>query len=212
MKNARHLIAIASIAGMGFLMIPQMNRMGMGENSAVAAESGSTDGFRKAMNTMMQNMKIAYTGDADVDFVKSMIPHHQGAIDMASVELEFGKDADVVKLAGEIAKAQETEIVIMNEWLANNAALVGTPNLASTTAYEAAMSTMMANMMAPYSGEADADFMKGMIPHHQGAIDMAKVVLQQGKDREIRALAESIVAAQEREIAIMKGWLSKNGQ
>ncbi|HUR43575.1 MAG TPA: DUF305 domain-containing protein [Aestuariivirga sp.] len=186
--------------------------MGISENSALAAESGSTDGYRKAMNTMMQNMKIAYTGDADVDFVKSMIPHHQGAIDMASVELEFGKDADVVKLAGEIAKAQETEIVIMNEWLANNAALVGTPNPASTTAYEAAMSTVMANMMAPYSGEADADFMKGMIPHHQGAIDMAKVVLQHGKDREIRALAESIVAAQEREIAVMKGWLSKNGQ
>ena len=56
-------------------------------------------------------------------------------------------------------------------------------------------------------GNADVDFIKGMIPHHQGAIDMAKVVLEKGKDPEIKKLAEGIVKAQESEIKLMNDWL-----
>ena len=65
-------------------------------------------------------MDIAYTGNADVDFVKGMIPHHAGAIDMAKTVLAFGKDPEVKKLAESIIKAQETEIAQMNDWLKKN--------------------------------------------------------------------------------------------
>jgi len=79
----------------------------------------------------------------------------------------------------------------------------------STEGYKAAMDKMHADMMASqYTGNADVDFVRGMIPHHQGAIDMAKVELANGKDPEIRKLAEAVVAAQEAEIKQMQDWLA----
>jgi len=69
---------------------------------------------------MHDAMNIAFTGNADVDFVKGMIPHHQGAIDMAKTVLAFGTDPAVRKLAEEVVKAQEGEIALMREWLKKN--------------------------------------------------------------------------------------------
>jgi uncharacterized protein (DUF305 family) len=81
----------------------------------------------------------------------------------------------------------------------------------ASQAYKAAMDKMHSAMSAQkYTGNADVDFAVGMIPHHQAAIDMAKTVLEHGKDPEIRKLAEDIVAAQEREIKQLEDWLKKN--
>jgi uncharacterized protein (DUF305 family) len=82
----------------------------------------------------------------------------------------------------------------------------------SSQAFKAANDKMHADMAMPLTGNADVDFVRGMIPHHQGAIDMARIVLEHGKDPEIRKLAEGVVQAQEGEIAMMKDWLAKNGQ
>jgi uncharacterized protein (DUF305 family) len=82
----------------------------------------------------------------------------------------------------------------------------------SSKAFAEANAKMHKDMAVPLTGNADVDFVQGMIPHHQGAIDMAKIVLEHGKDPEIRKLAEEVIAAQEGEIAMMKEWLAKNGQ
>jgi uncharacterized protein (DUF305 family) len=82
----------------------------------------------------------------------------------------------------------------------------------ATKAFSAANARMHDQMNAALTGDPDVDFMKGMIPHHQGAIDMAEIVLKFGKDPETRKLAEEIIKAQTTEIALMKRWLSERGK
>lgn len=79
------------------------------------------------------------------------------------------------------------------------------------SAYMAVNEQMHRDMDIEFTGNADIDFVRGMIPHHQGAIDMAKVVLQFGTDTDIRALAEEVIEAQESEIAMMRAWLAARG-
>ncbi|WP_425485415.1 CopM family metallochaperone [Chthonobacter rhizosphaerae] len=78
---------------------------------------------------------------------------------------------------------------------------------ASTKAYRIANARMHAGMAVDYSGNADADFVRGMIAHHRGSIEMAETVLQFGEDPEIRKLAEGVIAAQEAEVAELRRWL-----
>lgn len=79
-------------------------------------------------------------------------------------------------------------------------------------AYMSAMANMNAPMMqAMQTADPDIAFVKAMIPHHQGAIDMAKAVLAYGKDEKVKAWANQIIAAQEAEIAEMQAWLTEHG-
>jgi uncharacterized protein (DUF305 family) len=80
----------------------------------------------------------------------------------------------------------------------------------ATEGYQAAMERMQRDMAMSYSGDADRDFVAGMLPHHQGAVDMARVELAHGKDPAIRRLARQVIAAQEKEIAFMKAWQARH--
>lgn len=84
---------------------------------ADAAGSQADHELDASMAKMHKSMMQKHMGDADVDFVKSMIPHHQGAIDMAEIELKYGKDPEMKKMAESIIKAQKEEISMMQDWL-----------------------------------------------------------------------------------------------
>lgn len=82
----------------------------------------------------------------------------------------------------------------------------------ASKAYLEAMDRMHGPMMeGSRDPDADVAFVKGMIPHHQGAIDMARIVLRHGKDEAIRKLANDVIREQEREIALMREWLKHRG-
>jgi len=82
----------------------------------------------------------------------------------------------------------------------------------SSQAINGIMTRMHQDMAITYTGKPDVDFVKGMIPHHQAAVDMAKTELAFGKDPEIRNIAEDVIKAQEAEIAVLQAWLKKQGQ
>lgn len=85
------------------------------------ATGDSTAGFKAADERMMKAMhSSAYTGKADEDFVSHMIPHHQGAIDMAEVEAKYGKDPQLKKMANQIIESQRREIETMKRWQAKH--------------------------------------------------------------------------------------------
>jgi uncharacterized protein (DUF305 family) len=122
MKSPLSLFASALVlAGSTTLAAAQMSHGTMqhgGMHGAPSAQdTPATKAYKAAAAKMHRDMAITYTGDADVDFVKGMIPHHQAAIDMARIELQYGKDEQTRKLAEAIIKAQEAEIADMQAWL-----------------------------------------------------------------------------------------------
>ena len=83
-----------------------------------AGDTASTRALKAANITMHKDMDIAYSGDVDVDFLRGMIAHHQGAVEMAQIQLAYGRDAQVKRLAQDIIRAQNIEIRWMQRWLA----------------------------------------------------------------------------------------------
>lgn len=116
----RFLIPVALVMTLGTAQA-QTEGGHAGHDMAGGEMSPASMGYMEANTRMHEAMGAPMTGDADVDFIRSMIPHHQGAIDMAKVVLEHGTDPEVKKLAEEVIAAQEAEIAWMKEWLAAHA-------------------------------------------------------------------------------------------
>ncbi len=152
--------------------------------------------------------------DYDLRFVDAMIPHHQGAVEMAQEVLEKSQRPEMKKLAEDIIAAQNREIEQMKQW---RKAWYPKAN-SKPMAWHAQMGHMMemspeqiqAMMMKGDLGAADADFdlrfLNAMIPHHEGALVMAKDVLSKSKRPEMKQLAQEILSSQEKEINQMKQW------
>ncbi|MFP3542677.1 DUF305 domain-containing protein [Rhizobium sp. SIMBA_035] len=111
---------IALISTLAFAAPACAEDIQMDMSKPMGDHGASSHAFAEANAKMHKDMMVEMTGNADVDFVRGMIPHHQGAIDMAKIELQYGKDPEIRKLAEAVIKAQEAEIAEMNAWLSEN--------------------------------------------------------------------------------------------
>jgi uncharacterized protein (DUF305 family) len=157
-----------------------------------------SDGMARQM--VMQNGKYS-----DKAFINAMVPHHQGAIEMARVALENAEHEEIQEVSRNIVSTQQSEI---EELKSIKQEEFGTSNVPMEMSMEQMRG--MGMMMDPQSladeNPFDEAFIDTMIPHHQSAIGMAGVANEKSKNPRIKELAQNITSAQKREIEQMRGW------
>jgi uncharacterized protein (DUF305 family) len=140
---------------------------------------------------------------ADINFAEMMIPHHEQALLMSEIALSNSQSAEIQDLATQIRDAQDPEIEQMKSWPAVN------PTLHAGHTMDGMLTESELDQLRRATGpEFDRLFLVGMIKHHQGAIDMAKPVIE-SMNSEVQQLAREIIRAQEAEIALMRELLDQ---
>lgn len=151
--------------------------------------------------------------DADIAFAQGMIPHHEGAIEMARTARGRTGNQAVLDLASRVEEAQDPEIETMTGWLTAWGAEVAPGS--GHTGHGSSMPGMSEEEVAALEAARDADFdrlfLETMIEHHRGAIDMAGVELRSGGNADAKALAQKVIDDQQAEIAEMREMLRAMG-
>jgi uncharacterized protein (DUF305 family) len=171
---------------------------------------GNSDSMNMGTMQSMKSLEKATGKTFDIYWMSQMIAHHNIAVDMANFVLKKGKDANVKKAAQDIVRVQSLEVKQMTGWLKDwyNAK----PNAAQMKLMVVDMQPMVdasQGKMAGHSmmGNADKNFLESMIPHHQSAVDMAKLALIKALRPELKTFAQGVIDVQTKEITQYETWL-----
>ena len=173
-------------------------------------------GMMQMMGIRQGTSESPVASNLDQHFIEQMIPHHEGAIEMAKLAQERSKHPEILTLAKAIIQSQSQEITQMQTWYKN---WYGTEvPVNSTVGMGMGRGMMHGGMMGGQTSDIeslknaanfDEAFLQEMIPHHQMAVMMAQMLLS-GTDRsEMKQLGQDIITAQEAEIEQMRSWLTE---
>lgn len=201
-----HPLACAALATALLVAVPAF-----AQTSSTMTGMNCSEASMKAANDSMMQM-------TDAGKKMGVMKEMDMAKDMMAKKDEKGCSAQLEKAMGmmtsmDMKPGTDMKDMGMKSGMAMKMMAPDPTDSASTKGYKAAMMKAMDGMpMMKFTGDADLDFMIHMRPHHQLAVDMAKVDLANGKDAEVKKLAQDIITAQEKEIAMIDAWLKAKGQ
>jgi uncharacterized protein (DUF305 family) len=202
MKNILKLIRAVTLTtltlAIGSSLAQGMGNMQMGNSSMNMSDMKSMKALEQASGKTF-----------DIYWISQMIAHHNVAVEMANVVLENGKDAKTKKAAQDIVRVQSVEIKQMTSWL--KSWYNTKPDVIQMKMMNDDMKPMllasMGGMKGMVMGDADRNFLENMVPHHQSAVDMAKLALTKAVRPELKTFARGVIAVQSKEIALYQMWL-----
>jgi uncharacterized protein (DUF305 family) len=176
----------------------EMNHNGTGPQHA---SPGTMD------HSAMTSSPNASSAPYDLQYIDTMLAHHQGAIEMAKMAETKAQHPELKALAKTIVAAQERENGEMKawreKWFAGQAPAI---NMEMSGMHDSMKDMDMQELATLGGREFDLEFIRQMIPHHEGAVAMAREALQKSQRAEIKSAADSVIRDQEAEIKQMKGW------
>ena len=198
------LMATAALAACGSQADNQVvaNEPAMDANMAAGNSMQMSGPFAEAEMRMDEQMMAAVGSDVGQNWLKKMIVHHQGAIDMSRIVLDQNPTADVAKMARETIAKQGKEIEDLKKLVQE-----GAPDQRSAELYRPAMMDMHQKMMAASGSDVSQTYMRKMLEHHKGAVAMSDVALANGVTGTLRSQIQKTRADQQKEIAMVEAML-----
>ncbi|MEH1792167.1 DUF305 domain-containing protein [Nostoc sp.] len=213
LKNGFLALTFSAIASVGGLITGCTSTASQNQSQGPEATATTANDKQMMNHSMGMDLGPADT-NFDLRFIDAMIPHHQGAVEMAKEAQVKSKRPEIKKLADNIIKSQNQEITQMKQWRQGWYPKAGDKPMAYNSQMghmmEMSSDQMKGMMMSQDLGTADSEFdlrfINAMIPHHEGAVKMGQDALSKSKRPEIKKLAQEIVKAQEVEIKEMQQW------
>ncbi|WP_423140845.1 DUF305 domain-containing protein [Parablastomonas sp. CN1-191] len=201
MKTLSIGVALASLA---LASCGSSSEQAVPEPSATPDASMQMSGpFADAESRMSDAMAAAVGTNVSDTWVRKMIQHHRGAVDMSKVVLEQNPSADAAKMARDTIAKQTAEIADLQKLIAE-----GTPDAATSEPYRAAEKQMHDAMMSASGADISETYLRKMFEHHKGAVAISDVALANGAAGAIRAKIEKVRADQQSESKMVEAVLN----
>ncbi len=180
------------------------------DNDGIQLQSHDDNRMMDSMHAVMARMDaMIMSNDPEIDFVRMMILHHQGAINMATVQRQEGSNDSLKRLSQKMITAQQMEIQELNTILASQTVNNNVPDFMMELMEHMDKMDEMADVQY-ITGDLDNDFATLMIFHHNSAIENSEAYLMYGNNTQLKAMAQKMIDDQKMEIKELSDWLKAN--